>query len=256
MVLGKANLKLHSRVADQIGFAVVAGDYKPGEVLPPELNLCESLGVSRTAVREAMRGLIAKGLVDSRPKRGTRVRDPIHWNHLDPDVIRWRIETADVEVYLRKMFQLRRSTEPEASAIAAIEATEDDHARLARAFQAMVDAGDDNNAWVEADLSFHKEIYISTHNEFFWPIGQLFSIGLRQMFDIAAQGSHRPRAIVEHRTVLEAILASDADAARTATLNLLENAADDINRVRGSELPEAIAASSDNSGRRQKSPPA
>ena len=63
-------------------------------VLPSELRLCEMLGVSRTAMREAIRGLIAKGLIDSRPRVGTRVRDPEYWNHLDPDVLRWRLEVA------------------------------------------------------------------------------------------------------------------------------------------------------------------
>lgn len=224
--------KLHVRVADQIGLAIVRGDFAPGEALPPELQLCEMLGVSRTAMREAVRGLVAKGLIDSRPKRGTRVREPAHWNHLDPDVLRWRVDVTDTETYLKKMFQLRRATEPEASALAAVEANAEDHERLSRDFQAMVDAGDDNAAWVEADLAFHKSIYLATHNEFFWPIGQLFSFGLRQMFAIAAQGSHRPRAVVEHRDLLQAILARKPDLARAAALTLLGNATSDIERIR------------------------
>jgi len=70
----------------------------------------------------------------------------------------------------------------------------------------MVYAGADNVLLVEGDLAFHKSIYLATHNEFFWPIGQLFSLTLREMFRIAALGSHRPRAVVEHRDVLRAIL--------------------------------------------------
>jgi DNA-binding FadR family transcriptional regulator len=240
MNFATANLKLHVRVADQLGLAIVRGDFAPGQTLPPELQLCEMLGVSRTAMREAVRGLVAKGLIDSKPKRGTRVRDPAHWNHLDPDVLRWRVDVTDTETYLKKMFQLRRATEPEACALAALEATDEDHARLERDFQAMVDAGSDNAAWVEADLAFHKSIYLATHNEFFWPIGQLFSFGLRQMFAIAAQGSHRPRAVVEHRDVLEAILARKPDLARAAALTLLGNATTDIDRIR--HAPESPAS--------------
>jgi DNA-binding FadR family transcriptional regulator len=237
--LGKPNVKLHSRVADQLGLAVVRGDFKPGETLPPELQLCEMLGVSRTAMREAVRGLVAKGLIDSKPKRGTRVRHPIHWNHLDPDVLRWRVDVTDTETYLKKMFQIRHATEPEASALAAVEATDEDHTRLKADFQAMVDAGDDNDAWVEADLRFHRSIYLATHNEFFWPIGQLFGFGLRQMFAIAAQGSHRARAVIEHRDVLEAILARKPDLARAASLTLLGNATSDIDRIRHSPASES-----------------
>jgi DNA-binding FadR family transcriptional regulator len=189
------------------------------------------LGVSRTSMREAVRGLAAKGLLDARPKRGTLVRDPALWNHLDPDVLRWRIEVSDVEAYLRKMFQLRRATEPEAASIAAAAATSDDHKEIEARFQSMVDAGDDNAAWVEADLAFHRSIYLATHNEFFWPIGQLFSIGLRQMFEIAALGSHRPRAIEEHGNLCRAIVAQDPDLARAAAQKLVSNASHDIDRI-------------------------
>ena len=229
---GGTTLRLHARVADHLGLAIVRGDLKPGQSLPPELQLCEMLGVSRTAMREAIRGLVAKGLIDSKPKLGTRVREPLHWNHLDPDLLRWRVEVTDTETYLKKMFQLRHATEPAAAALAAINADEDDHARMSRDFQAMVDAGADNQAWVEADLLFHKSIYLATHNEFFWPIGQLFSFGLKQMFDIAALGDHRARAIIEHGDLLRAILDRKPDLARAAALTLLGNAASDIDKVR------------------------
>jgi len=229
-----ANRNPHMRVHDQLGLAIVRGDLAPGEALPAELQLCEMLGVSRTAMREAVRGLAAKGLIDSRPKRGTIVRDPAHWNHLDPDVLRWRIEVFDVETYVSKMFQLRRATEPEAAAIAAVAATGEDHATIQAAFKAMVDAGDDNAAWVDADLAFHRSIYLATHNEFFWPIGQLFSIGLRQMFEIAALGSHRPRAVREHGDLCRAIVARSPDQARHLALKLLGNASGDIDRIMAS----------------------
>jgi DNA-binding FadR family transcriptional regulator len=235
-LLGTNSLKIHLRVADQLGLAVVREEYPPGSILPPEVKLCEMLGVSRTAMREAVRGLIAKGLIESRPKLGTRVRDPEYWNHLDPDVLRWRIEVTDTESYLRKMFQLRQATEPAAAAIAAESADDHDRARLEGAFQAMVDAGSDNVLWVEADLVFHKSIYLATHNEFFWPIGQLFSFALREMFRIAALGSHRPRAIAEHGDLLRAILERKPEFARTAALTLLGNAAADIRLIRDKAL--------------------
>jgi DNA-binding FadR family transcriptional regulator len=231
--LGPNSLKIHLRVGDQLGLAVVRGEFAPGAVLPPEMRLCEMLGVSRTAMREAIRGLIAKGLIDSRPRVGTRVRDPEYWNHLDPDVLRWRLEVAETEAYLKKIFQLRHATEPAAAAIAAENADAGDKSRMEVAFQAMVDAGADNARWVEADLAFHKSIYLATHNEFFWPIGQLFSLALKEMFRIAALGSHRSRAVVEHRDLLRAILDGKPELARAASLILLNNAAADVRRIRG-----------------------
>jgi DNA-binding FadR family transcriptional regulator len=227
-----ASLKLHIRVADQLGLAIVKGDYRVGETLPAEAVLCEMLGISRTAMREALRSLIAKGLIVSTPKRGTRIRDPRHWSHLDPDVLRWRVEVTDTETYLRKMFDLRRATEPAAAALAAVAADDDDRLQLQSSFQGMIDAGGDNALWVEADLAFHRAIYFATHNEFFWPIGQLFSFGLRHMFEIAAKGDHRPRAIIEHGDLLRAIIERKPSLAHAAALTLIGNATDDVVLIR------------------------
>jgi DNA-binding FadR family transcriptional regulator len=234
--LGTKSLKIHLRVADQLALAIMRGEYPPGSVFPRETKLCEMLGVSRTAMREAIRGLVAKGLIDSRPKFGTRVRDPQYWNQLDPDVLRWQLEVADTESYLRKMFQLRHATEPAAAAIAAEAHDDADKERLNAAFQSMIDAGADNALWVDGDLVFHKTIYLATHNEFFWPIGQLFSVALKEMFRIAALGAHRPRAIVEHGDLLRAILERKPDLARAASLTLLGNAATDIRHIRENAL--------------------
>jgi DNA-binding FadR family transcriptional regulator len=237
--LGPSIRQVHLRLGDHIGLAIVRGDFPTSQSLPSETRLCEMLGVSRTAMREAIRGLVAKGLVESRPKVGTRVREPEHWNHLDPDVLRWQLEVSDTDAYLRKMFQLRHATEPAAAAIAAEWAHGDDHARLRAAFEEIVAAGDNNRAWVEADLKFHKTIYLATHNEFFWPIGQLFSLALKEMFRIAALGSHRPRAVVEHRDLLNAIVGGKPDLARAAALTLLRNAANDIATIRSDAFPGA-----------------
>ncbi|MBB4124328.1 FadR/GntR family transcriptional regulator [Martelella radicis] len=225
-------VKVHLRVADALGLAIVRGDYQPGQALPPETQLCEQLGVSRTALREAIRGLIAKGLIETAPKRGTFIRDPFFWNHLDTDVLSWRVQTSDLSRYLEKMFQLRRSTEPEAAALAACHALPVDRERLSADFQAMVDAGNDDRAWVAADLSFHRSIYLATRNEFFWPIGQMLAVSLSQMFSIAAKGSHRQRAIIEHGNLCSAIVDGKPEEARVASLTLLDNAASDIERVR------------------------
>jgi DNA-binding FadR family transcriptional regulator len=231
-ILSASSLKLHVRVTDQLGLAIVRGDFPPGTILPAEAQLCEILGISRTAMREAVRSLAAKGLIDARPKRGTQVRLIEDWNHLDPDILKWRVETTDTDTYLKKMFQLRQATEPAAAALAAVESTDEDRKQLSAIFQAMIDAGDDNARWVEADLLFHKQIYLSTHNEFFWPIGQLFSFGLRQMFEIAAQGQHRPRAIIEHGDLARAIIERKPDLARAAAMTLIGNAAGDVNFIR------------------------
>src|SRR5262249_23950096 len=126
----------------------------------------------------------------------------------------------------------RNAMEPTAAALAANAATEDDRADLRRAWEAMV-AAKDNDAFVEADIAFHKRLYIASRNEFFWPIAQMFEVTLRQSFKLAALGDHRPRAFEEHRDVMEAIAARDAARAHKATQVLLGNASDDLVRIRG-----------------------
>ena len=81
---------VHGNTVDHLGEAIVAGRYAAGSSLPPEPMLCEELGVSRTVVREAVKSLIAKGLITTGPKVGTRVLSEDNWNWFDPDVISWQ----------------------------------------------------------------------------------------------------------------------------------------------------------------------
>ena len=223
---------VRGQVAERIGIGIVCGDILPGEPLPSEMRICELMGVSRTVVREAIRMLSAKGFLETRQKSGTRVRSPEHWNHLDPDVLRWRLEATDVDSYLAKLFQLRNALDPTASAMAATAATSDDKARIQAGFEGMANAVD-NEAYVVADIDFHKAIYVATRNEFFWPIAQMFEIGLRQSFRIAATSAHRERALAEHREVMDAIVAADPERAREATVILLNHSATDLVIIRG-----------------------
>lgn len=230
--------KMHLQLGDQLGLAIVRGDFEEDKLLPSEAKLCETLGVSRTSMREAIRGLVAKGMLESKSKVGTRVRRAENWNHLDVDVLRWQLAVADTETYLRKMFQLRYATEPAAAAIAAQYAGLEDHSRITEAFEAMKMAGKDLGQWVEADLRFHRAIYLATHNEFFWPIAQLFNIALKEMFKITASGTHRPRAVAEHRALMDAIVAGKPEVARELSLRMLSNAKDDVLSIRCGAAPE------------------
>lgn len=223
---------VHSQVADRLGAIIVKGDVAPGDPLPSEMKICESLDVSRTVVREAIRTLTGKGLVESRAKSGTRVRPREEWNQLDTDVLRWQLEHTDIDDYLAKVFQLRNALEPTAAALAAAAATAEDRTALRAAYDAMV-AAKDNEEFVAADIAFHKRLYIATRNEFFWPIAQMFEIILRESFRLSTLGDHRPRALAEHRDVMTAVVAGDAEAARAATRLLLDNAADDLVKIRG-----------------------
>jgi DNA-binding FadR family transcriptional regulator len=230
---------VHRQVADHIGMSVVRGDIAPGEPLPSEVRICEMLQVSRTVVREAIRTLIAKGLVESRAKSGTRVCPPELWNRLDPDVLRWQLDTAEVDAYLAKLFQLRYAVEPAAAAAAAISSTEDDRRRLRQAYHAMR-AATGNEDFIVADIAFHKCVFFATGNEFFWPIAQMLEVTLRGSLTIAAPGDHRPRGLIDHRDILEAIEQRDPVKARQMTIVLLNHSAGDLVRIRGVDPFEGL----------------
>src|SRR5205809_5241457 len=106
---------LHGRIVHAIGRRILSGDLRPGDLLPAEPDL----GASRTVVREAVKVLAAKGLVESRPKTGTRVRPRDAWNLLDPDVLAWQREGASPAQFLRKLTEVRRIVEPAAAELAA-----------------------------------------------------------------------------------------------------------------------------------------
>jgi DNA-binding FadR family transcriptional regulator len=224
--------KVHTRLADQIGRSIVRGDIQPGESLPSELRICELMSVSRTAVREALRVLVGKGLLLSRPKSGTRVRDRDHWNHLDPDVLRWQFEIDDTDDFLRKLFQLRFAVEPAAASAAATARTDADAEQIRKAWEGMASA-ESMEAYVEADIQFHKSIYQATHNQFFLPIAQMFELALHQSFRITAPGDHRSRSVAEHGELMQAIVAREPQRAHAAAIQLLESTTQDLTVLRG-----------------------
>ena len=229
LIAGPAR-NINARVAEHLGTSIVCGEVAPGHALPSEMRICEMLGVSRTAVREAIRVLSGKGLVEARPRSGTRVRSPELWNQFDPDVLRWQMASADLEPYLAKLFALRAAVEPMAAEQAARNALDLDLVRIRAAADAMA-AAPDEAAWIEGDVAFHRSIHVATRNEFFWPIAQIFEATLRRSFAATAGGDNRDRALREHRRVMEAIVSRDPAEARDAMTALIESSAEDVNRI-------------------------
>ncbi len=149
---------LHGEVVHLIGLQIMSGELKPGDPLPPEDELTSNLAVSRTVLREAVRVLAAKGLVDARPKVGTRVRARADWNILDPDVLSWRAEASNDSRLYEETTEVRLAIEPLAARLAATRATEDETSGIAEAYAAMEDGVDDQVAYLAADLRFHDRI--------------------------------------------------------------------------------------------------
>src|SRR5450830_783932 len=155
---------VHGNTVDHLGEAIVAGRYVAGASIPPEPILGEELGVSRTVVREAVKSLIAKGLVTTGPKVGTRVLSEEHWNWFDPDVIAWQSKAGLTPEFLRDLQDLRRVVEPAAVRLAAERATAQEIADIEAAYAGMKHAIDFGGDYVTHDLLFHQGLLRACHN--------------------------------------------------------------------------------------------
>lgn len=154
-----------------------------GGILPGEVELGEIHNASRTAVREAIKMLAAKGLVLPRPRIGTRVLPKRNWNYLDQDLLSW-ISFEDNEELVVEYQHVRLALEPEAAASAALNATEEDKAELRDLMAEMHLLGENFNQlrWVEIDTRFHQLIYFASGNHFLSPFGNLFRAVFEKYF--------------------------------------------------------------------------
>jgi DNA-binding FadR family transcriptional regulator len=225
----KRALRIHQSIARDLGTAILSGRYQPGEGFEGEIERSEQLHVSRSAYREAVRILIAKGLVESRPKAGTRVTPRERWNLLDPDVLAWMFEGEPDERFIRDLFELRGVIEPAASAFAAARRTQAHLDRMAEALDAMRRHGLATAEGRAADQSFHRAILAAADNEALSSLSS--SVGAAVSWTTKFKQRHRklPRdPLPDHLAVYEAIVAGNGEAARRAMAELLRLALDDL----------------------------
>ncbi|QUD90746.1 FadR/GntR family transcriptional regulator [Phenylobacterium montanum] len=221
--------RLHGAIARTLGVAIVSGVYKPGEVLDNEIHSSEQLHVSRTAYREAVRMLAAKGLVESRPKTGTRVSDQKRWSLLDPDVLAWFFESGEPSPsFLRDIFELRMVVEPAAAALAAERRTPDDLSRMRRALQEMERHGLAVEDGQVADRHFHDAVIEATYNAPLITLASGIGAAVRWTTIFKQRRRKLPRdPLPDHWRVFDAIAAGGPDAARDAMRDLIALAQED-----------------------------
>jgi DNA-binding FadR family transcriptional regulator len=207
---------LHSQVVRELGQLIVSGKLAPGEGLPREEVLAEQMQVSRTALREAMKVLVAKGLIESRQRTGARVREAVHWNQLDADVLAWRCALMPTESFVEKLVEMREFIEPAAAAAAAIRRTPEQLAELRQAYDAM-SAATDLDDWAEADLAFHETLLRATNNELMASLFSVIETALGTFFLLSARNSANFKAALpHHEKVYEAVRRRQPEVARQA----------------------------------------
>jgi DNA-binding FadR family transcriptional regulator len=197
---------LHNLIAQEIGLRIVRGDLLPGEVLPNENILGAQFGVSRTALREAIKVLSVRGLVEVRRKTGTRVCATRHWHVLDPEVLSWQFSGPGIQDLLTDLLELRLLIEPAAARLAATRSTSDDRIEIRQALEKMENTLGSSESAIESDLQFHLAILEATHNSFLRPFGALVQTALRASFRLtSANEAAYKRSLGRHRAVMEAI---------------------------------------------------
>lgn len=224
---------LTEQLVETLGRRIISGDYPVGGRLPSEQYFGEEFDVSRPVLREVTKVLMAKGLVESRSRVGTTVRTRECWSMLDPDVLRWTIETLPERAFIDFLFDTRMVYEPGAAALAAKNADEHDLERIRSAYQAM-EAADTAVDLLDPDLEFHLAIVDATKNPFLAHIGRTLHNALRFSIELTSRHPETHElSLPRHKAVCNAILKRDPAKAARAMQILLEESRRDFDQVSG-----------------------
>lgn len=209
---------LTQQLVHTLGTDIAGGRYKCGAGLPSEALLCDEYGISRSATREAIKMLTAKGLITSRPRQGIRVQPQERWNLFDPDVLGWILRSGPSLAMLREFLQLRRAVEKEAAALAAESQDRAKIAGVGAALRRMKEAEEGLTDPVEADIAFHINILNATNNPFYIQLGSFIETALR----VSIRFTNRIKGVetasyMNHKKLFDAIDRGDVEGASAAS---------------------------------------
>ncbi|MDF2618646.1 MAG: GntR domain protein [Xanthobacteraceae bacterium] len=215
----------HAEVARTIGIDIIAGRYGEGAKLPGDAELTLIFGVSRPVLRESVKTLVAKGLLSTKSRVGTVVRERAAWNMFDPDVLAWHLDAGINKQFLRDLAEIRLAVEPRAAALAAERRTEADLEVMRRAVARMGDEPGASSGFAEADLALHVAVATASGNPFMRSIGAVIEAALRASFVLSAPVDAREHdiAVAAHERIVETIADKDAEAAAAAMTNVIFN---------------------------------
>ncbi|MFI9611992.1 FadR/GntR family transcriptional regulator [Streptomyces sp. NPDC052023] len=232
---------VHGQTVEVLARRILGGEIPEGSTLDL-VALQDELDVSLTALRESLKVLAAKGMVDARQRRGTFVRSRAEWNLLDADVLRWQFEggrtTEADQRLLHNLAEVRAIIEPAAVRLAAERRTDADLTALDDALTAMEEQDAGAAHAVEADLAFHRALLAATHNELLSRMEMVIESGLAHRDRIVHSSPHGEDPVPAHRAVLDAVRDRDPRAAEAAMRALLDQAGRDLDRVGNADEPQ------------------
>ena len=226
-----ARLLKSAQVVDLLGFRIVSGALTPGALLPTEAELSAQLGISRPSLREGLRALAQKGLVEGRTRRGTTVNERSRWNILDDNVLRWMSVAPPDPAFFTDLLDVRLIIEPNAARLAAARASPEQIAAIEAAYKGMErSTPHDMEACCGHDLALHELIITATGNAMLIRFAAAIRTALLACVRIASVGRERSHehSLGEHRAVVAAIRRRDPAEAEKAMRNLLAGTISDL----------------------------
>jgi DNA-binding FadR family transcriptional regulator len=235
MAVFDRNFNLSQRMTQELGRSIVCGVYSKDGSLPTEADLCEQFGVSRSAVREAVKMLSAKGLISSRPRQGIRVLPEESWNIFDPDLLKWSLESMPSLKVLQEFLQMRIAIEPEAASLAAKYADQDNIDAIEVALEHMRNPASPEEA-LEADIAFHVGILYASRNRFYIRLRDFTQTALRVSISHTTTIKDNYEGVIEdHTKVFNAIKNRNPERAKNSMFLLIDEALSFIEQMLAKE---------------------
>ena len=235
------------RLTQKFGKEIAQGVFEPGEALPSEADLCERFSTSRNVLREVIKVLATKRLIDAQPHRGLFARARGEWNYLDADVLAWVLEKDPDPELISNLIEVRQLIEPTISRWAAERASAVDLVDIEANYKIMEKNRDNLAIFQEADIAFHKAILLATHNLVICQLSEAISALQRAIFDhtFLSGTQHMTLTIQEHADLLEAIRRQQPDTAEKASRTMVVRTAKRAQQRSLTQIePLALATSS------------
>jgi DNA-binding FadR family transcriptional regulator len=230
----------HGHVMRDVGLKIVSRFYAEDSILPGDTELLQQFRVSRTVLREALKSLAAKGLIQPKAKIGTRVLKRAHWNLFDPDILVWHFETGASPEFLSSLLEMRLALEPEAAGLAAFRRSEEQLERLYDCVGKMDGAEQSAADFVNSDLQFHIAIADASGNPFMRSISTLIEVALVTTFTISSPIPNPERhgqSVARHKAIVDAINVRDVQSAKAAMRAVISDGAERVLAPASSTLP-------------------
>lgn len=214
--------RLSDAISQQLGVDIVRGLYAAGQAIPTEMALAKYWNISRTAVREGIRILDSKGLVETRRKTGTMVKQRSQWHLLDPAVLTWMQQAEPDNNFVKALFELRLIIEPQAAALTAKRRSAEDLTRLRKLLEIMGDPSRTEDSARRANILFHQTIMNAARNHTLIPLAASIEAAVawsdiyRMGYGLFVRDSLR-----EHQRILDAVRREDGTDARCWTEALI-----------------------------------